>query len=135
MSTQKTATCLSTSKTGLRALVLKAYRDLLKAERETFHGDFERLQAARDQTKKGFLSNANEINQKAILEKVDYAQKVAQIIRKNVVQAVSEDPTRTSFRVLLRESHELGDNYSIKTVRERQIIQGNSKIVGANSCK
>ncbi|CAG8498461.1 8610_t:CDS:2 [Ambispora leptoticha] len=107
----------------LRYAVLKAYRDLLKAQRETFYGDILTLRAARDKTREEFLRNRNLNEESQIQEQINRATEIADTLRRNVVQAVSVDQDKTRFRLMLNENHELGDNNSLKRSQSSASLQ------------
>ncbi|CAG8513855.1 11925_t:CDS:2 [Ambispora gerdemannii] len=121
--TQKKASLMfvksATTSRMLRHAVLRAYRDLLKAQQETFY-------AARDKTREEFLRNRSLNEESQIQEQINRATEIANTLRRNVVQAVSLDQDKTRFRLLLNENHELGDNDSLKLSKSSASLQKSS---------
>ncbi|KAF1806196.1 hypothetical protein FB192DRAFT_1349273 [Mucor lusitanicus] len=70
---------------------IAAYRNLLKTQREVFTGDLKAIQAARKETYSRFMQYKNETNCDVLEEKLELADQVVSLLRKNVVEAVREE--------------------------------------------
>ncbi|KAF8986533.1 hypothetical protein BGZ52_008701, partial [Haplosporangium bisporale] len=76
-----------------RHQVLGAYRNLLKAQKQTFKGDWNTLAAARQRTYTEFDLKRNETDEIKIKEQLELANQVASLLRHNLAQAVQVDDT------------------------------------------
>jgi hypothetical protein len=86
--------------------VLKCYRDLLKAQQFVFKGDTHTLDLARQQTRKMFMK---QVEKEEVKQLVAQGHEMAQLLRRNVVQAVKVQDNR--YRITLDPNvHEMGDN-------------------------
>ncbi|KAF9170006.1 hypothetical protein BGX21_008863 [Mortierella sp. AD011] len=94
-----------------RQQVLGAYRNLLKAQRQTFKGDWNTLAAARQKTYTEFDSKRNETDETKIKEQLELANQVASLLRHNLAQAVKVEGSEA---LQLNEDHELGDNETLR---------------------
>ncbi|KAL9549957.1 hypothetical protein MBANPS3_004972 [Mucor bainieri] len=74
---------------------IAAYRNLLKTQREVFTGDLKAIQAARKETYSRFMQYKNETNCDVLEEKLELADQVSSLLRKNVVEAVREEEGST----------------------------------------
>ncbi|CAI2176072.1 12988_t:CDS:2 [Funneliformis geosporum] len=104
-----------------RYAVFRAYKQLLKVQRETFNEDTYTIKdeficclEAKRKTREEFLKNKDEIDTNKIQECINQANDVASLLQKNVAQAEIENPSEHIFKIKLHERHELGDNKSIK---------------------
>ncbi|KAJ3180286.1 hypothetical protein HDU87_002165 [Geranomyces variabilis] len=113
----------------LRSQVLRAYKDLLRAERKTFEFDSVQITQAREHTRQQFLAQANETDAAKIAQLVKVANQAATIIRKNIVQGV-KDTGRTDgdvYKLRLDSEKEINDNDTIRTATLRQPAQRTGK--------
>ncbi|KAI1298870.1 hypothetical protein EDD11_006741 [Mortierella claussenii] len=90
-----------------RHQVLGAYRNLLKAQRQTF-------KAARHKTYTEFDSKRNETDETKIKEQLELANQVASLLRHNLAQAVRVEGSQDVYSLKLNEDHELGDNETLR---------------------
>ncbi|KAI8594295.1 hypothetical protein EDD21DRAFT_393820 [Dissophora ornata] len=97
-----------------RQQVLGAYRNLLKAQRQTFKGDWNTLAAARQKTYTEFDSKRNETDEIKIKEQLELAEQVASLLRHNLAQAVRIDGSKDVYSLKLNQDHELGDNETLR---------------------
>ena len=74
---------------GRRAEVLSSYRNLLRACRETFSGDYPALAAAFSQARDAFERARHESSDESIQNKVSEAFEAISFLRSNIVQASS----------------------------------------------
>ncbi|KAG2188146.1 hypothetical protein INT44_000897 [Umbelopsis vinacea] len=99
-----------------RAVALGAYRNLLKAQKQTFGADLVALNAARAKTYVEFNNSKNETDPAVVDEKIKLANQVASILKSNIVQGVrKEEETDTDiYKLKFHPGIELGDNDSIR---------------------
>ncbi|KAF9949277.1 hypothetical protein BGZ72_008929 [Mortierella alpina] len=106
-----------------RHQVLGAYRNLLKAQRQTFKGtgsafhvyrDWETLAAARSKTYAEFDTKRNETDETKIKEQLELANQVASLLRHNLAQAVQVEGKDDIYSLKLNKDHELGDNETLR---------------------
>ncbi|KAF9935405.1 hypothetical protein FBU30_000003 [Linnemannia zychae] len=97
-----------------RQQVLGAYRNLLKAQRQTFKGDWVALAAAREKTYTEFSNKRNETDEAKIKEQLELAQQVASLLRHNLAQAVQVEGRSDLYKLRLTGDHELGDNETLR---------------------
>ncbi|KAF9559194.1 hypothetical protein EC968_006673 [Mortierella alpina] len=99
-----------------RHQVLGAYRNLLKAQRQTFKGDWETLtaDAARLKTYTEFDTKRNETDETKIKEQLELANQVASLLRHNLAQAVQVEGKDDIYSLKLNKDHELGDNETLR---------------------
>ncbi|KAF9926753.1 hypothetical protein BGZ75_007447 [Mortierella antarctica] len=97
-----------------RHQVLGAYRNLLKAQRQTFKGDWETLAAARLKTYTEFDIKRNETDEAKIKEQLELANQVASLLRHNLAQAVQVEGKDDIYSLKLNKDHELGDNETLR---------------------
>ncbi|CAO3564887.1 unnamed protein product [Mortierella alpina] len=97
-----------------RHQVLGAYRNLLKAQRQTFKGDWETLAAARLKTYTEFDTKRNETDETKIKEQLELANQVASLLRHNLAQAVQVEGKDDIYSLKLNKDHELGDNETLR---------------------
>ncbi|ORZ03844.1 hypothetical protein BCR43DRAFT_467629 [Syncephalastrum racemosum] len=116
--------------TPSRQAVLSAYRMLLRTQREVFGEDLRTIQAARKETRARFMQNKDESNVDVIEEKLKTADQIASLLRRNVVQGVSEG--EGTFKLRITKDTELGDNDSIKLAKGSH--RKNRKKVAAGCC-
>ncbi|RIA84387.1 hypothetical protein C1645_808800 [Glomus cerebriforme] len=101
--------------TNTRYTVFRAYKQLLRVQKETFKGDTFAIKEAKRKTHEEFLKNKDEIDSNKIQEYINQANEIVSILQKNIVQAKIETaPSEYRFKLQLHEKHELGDNESIK---------------------
>ncbi|KAJ3158868.1 hypothetical protein HDU86_002556 [Geranomyces michiganensis] len=113
----------------LRSQVLRAYKDLLRAEKKTFELDVVQISQARKHTRQQFLAQANETDAAKIAQLIKVANQAATIIRKNVVQGV-KDTTRTDgdvYKLKIDSEKEVNSNDTIRTANKRQPAQRTGK--------
>ncbi|KAG9065478.1 hypothetical protein KI688_001764 [Linnemannia hyalina] len=97
-----------------RHQVLGAYRNLLKAQKLTFKGDWATLAAAREKTYTEFNLKRSETDETKIKEQLHLAEQVASLLRHNLAQAVQVDGNKNLYSLKLNEEHELGDNETLR---------------------
>ncbi|KAG0373968.1 Complex III assembly factor lyrm7 [Mortierella sp. AD032] len=97
-----------------RQQVLGAYRNLLKAQKQTFKGDWATLAAAREKTYTEFNLKRNETDEAKIKEQFELATQVASLLRHNLAQAVQIEGKNDIYSLKLNENHELGDNETLR---------------------
>ncbi|KAF9947496.1 hypothetical protein BGZ70_002645 [Mortierella alpina] len=90
-----------------RHQVLGAYRNLLKAQRQTF-------KAARLKTYTEFDTKRNEMDEIKIKEQLELANQVASLLRHNLAQAVQVEGKDDIYSLKLNQDHELGDNETLR---------------------
>ncbi|KAF9349191.1 hypothetical protein BGX26_012500 [Mortierella sp. AD094] len=94
-----------------RQQVLGAYRNLLKAQRQTF-------KAARQKTYTEFDIKRNETDEAKIKEQLELAHQVASLLRHNLAQAVKIEGSGSEsgdvYSLKLNKDHELGDNETLR---------------------
>ncbi|KAF9316208.1 hypothetical protein BG003_002249 [Podila horticola] len=106
-----------------RHQVLGAYRNLLKAQRQTF-------KAARQRTYTEFDLKRNETDETKIKEQLELANQVASLLRHNLAQAVQVDDTDV-YSLKLNENHELGDNETLRQASKlRRLKNAEGKSTG-----
>ncbi|RGB36521.1 hypothetical protein C1646_697041 [Rhizophagus diaphanus] len=102
-----------------RYAVFRAYKQLLRIQKETFKGDTFAIREAKRETYEKFLNNKDEIDINKIQEYINQANEVASILQKNIAQVIIEkDPLEYRFKIQLHKNHELGDNESIKKLKK-----------------
>ncbi|TFK55200.1 hypothetical protein OE88DRAFT_1732462 [Heliocybe sulcata] len=98
----------------LQAAARSAYRSLWRASAVTFSGDAPVLQAFRVKMKTEYVQGRSQTDSKLYEEKVQLAKEVADMLRRNLVQARkvghTEESDKEVWRVRLTEHSELGDN-------------------------
>ncbi|KAK3819810.1 MAG: hypothetical protein J3Q66DRAFT_162849 [Benniella sp.] len=97
-----------------RQQVLSAYRNLLRAQHQTFKGDWATLSAARQKTYVEFDSKRNETDEAKIKEQLELANQVASLLRHNLAQAVRVEGSDNVYSLQLNSDHELGDNETLR---------------------
>ncbi|KAF9186978.1 hypothetical protein BGZ51_009862 [Haplosporangium sp. Z 767] len=97
-----------------RQQVLGAYRNLLKAQKQTFKGDWTTLAAARQKTYNEFETKRNETDETKIKEQLELANQVASLLRHNLAQAVQIEGKKDVYSLKLNKDHELGDNETLR---------------------
>ncbi|KAF9215848.1 hypothetical protein CPC16_002478 [Podila verticillata] len=113
-----------------RHQVLGAYRNLLKAQKQTFKGDWNTLAAARQRTYTEFDLKRNETDEIKIKEQLELANQVASLLRHNLAQAVQVDDTDV-YSLKLNEDHELGDNETLRQASKlRRLKNAEGKSTG-----
>ncbi|KAM3584275.1 hypothetical protein VKS41_003099 [Umbelopsis sp. WA50703] len=100
-----------------RAVALRAYRNLLQAQRQTFGSDLVTLQAARAKTHTEFNNYRNESDPAVVEEKINLANQVASILRSNIVQGVRKEEKDDVYQLKFHSGIELGDNDSIRNAK------------------
>ncbi|KAF9429573.1 hypothetical protein BGZ94_010279 [Podila epigama] len=113
-----------------RQQVLGAYRNLLKAQRQTFKGDWTTLAAARQKTHTEFDLKRNETDETKIKEQLELANQVASLLRHNLAQAVQIDNSDV-YSLKLTPEHELGDNETLRQASKlRRLKNAEGKATG-----
>ncbi|KAG0339469.1 hypothetical protein BG000_002017 [Podila horticola] len=113
-----------------RHQVLRAYKNLLKAQKQTFKGDWNTLAAARQRTYTEFDLKRNETDETKIKEQLELANQVASLLRHNLAQAVQVDDTDV-YSLKLNENHELGDNETLRQASKlRRLKNAEGKSTG-----
>ncbi|KAG2181347.1 hypothetical protein INT43_008930 [Umbelopsis isabellina] len=100
-----------------RAVALRAYKNLLQAQRQTFGSDLVTLQAARAKTYNEFNNYKNESDPAVVEEKINLANQVASILRSNIVQGVRKEQKDDIYQLKFHSGIELGDNDSIRKAK------------------
>ncbi|KAF9348314.1 hypothetical protein BGX34_002554 [Mortierella sp. NVP85] len=90
-----------------RQQVLSAYRNLLRAQHQTF-------KAARQKTYVEFNSKRNETDEAKIKEQLELANQVASLLRHNLAQAIRVEGSDNVYSLQLNSDHELGDNETLR---------------------
>ncbi|GES96838.1 complex III assembly factor LYRM7 [Rhizophagus clarus] len=81
-----------------RYAVFRAYKQLLRIQKETFKGDKFAIREARRETYKKFLNNKDEIDTNKIQKYINQANEVASILQKNIAQVLIEkEPSEYRF--------------------------------------
>ncbi|KAG0028782.1 hypothetical protein BGZ81_004430 [Podila clonocystis] len=113
-----------------RHQVLGAYRNLLKAQKQTFKGDWNTLAAARQRTYTEFDLKRNETDDEKIKEQLELANQVASLLRHNLAQAVQVEDTDV-YSLKLNKDHELGDNETLRQASKlRRLKNAEGKSTG-----
>ncbi|KAH8549838.1 hypothetical protein BGW37DRAFT_468913 [Umbelopsis sp. PMI_123] len=102
-----------------RAVALGAYRNLLKAQKQTFGADLATFNAARAKAYEEFNNSRNETDAAVIEEKIALANQVASILRSNIVQGVRKEEEKDTdiYQLKFHPGIELGDNDSIRKAK------------------
>ncbi|KIP04799.1 hypothetical protein PHLGIDRAFT_75374 [Phlebiopsis gigantea 11061_1 CR5-6] len=102
----------------LRATARAAYRDFLRASAITFAGDATLKSAFKLKLRNEILPDASTTDQKAFEEKINLTRDIAEVLRKNIVQArrvESASPQdKEKWQLRMTKHTELGDNDSVK---------------------
>ncbi|KDQ59523.1 hypothetical protein JAAARDRAFT_624063 [Jaapia argillacea MUCL 33604] len=101
---------------SLQAAARSAYRSLYRASGSTFKGDEHVLRAFRDKMRAEYVQGRSQTDPALYEEKVNLANEVATILRRNVVQArkVVEKSSEDVYELRFTEHSELGENDTIK---------------------
>ncbi|CCM03690.1 uncharacterized protein FIBRA_05835 [Fibroporia radiculosa] len=104
---------------SLLASARAAYRDVLRASASTFTGDLHVRTAFRLKIRNEVLTYPPPADPKQCEEKIRLTKEIADVLRKNVVQAVKVESTDgpeaiERFKMRITEHTELGDNDTIK---------------------
>ncbi|KAK7689118.1 hypothetical protein QCA50_007809 [Cerrena zonata] len=105
---------------SLRASARAAYRDLLRAASTTFAGDPTVQNAFRLKMRNEILPSSSTTDPSQFEQKVTLAREVADVLRKNIVQARkvnSPSAEQDRYQLRITKDTELGDNESIKNPR------------------
>ncbi|OBZ75329.1 putative peptide chain release factor C12orf65, mitochondrial [Grifola frondosa] len=106
------------SSQSLLASARSAYRHVLRASSSTFAGDPLVLNAFRLKIRNEILPYGREVDPKQLQEKVTLVREIADVLRKNVVQAQKVDHAssdeKEKWKVRITEHTELGSNDSIQ---------------------
>ncbi|KAI9094866.1 hypothetical protein DFS34DRAFT_627487 [Phlyctochytrium arcticum] len=102
------------STTPLRSQVLRAYKDLLRAQKKTFEADQPQINNARLYTRQQFLERKDEVDPAEVGKLLKTAQQAAVIIRKNIVQGVKKPNDNETYVLKLDEEKEVNSNDTIK---------------------
>ncbi|KAF8942681.1 hypothetical protein BGZ47_006226 [Haplosporangium gracile] len=118
-----------------RHQILGAYRNLLKAQKQTFKGDWATLAAAREKTYIEFNLKRNETDETKIKEQLHLAEQVASLLRHNLAQAVQVEGKNDLYSLKLNEEHELGDNETLRQASKlRRLTNQQAGGCGSPSC-
>ncbi|KAI0086639.1 RF-1 domain-containing protein [Irpex rosettiformis] len=98
---------------SLQASARAAYRELLRAASVTFAGDALVQNAFKLKMRSEVIPNASVTDPQAFTEKVTLAKEIADVLRRNVVQARKAE-NREAWEINITKDTELGDNESIK---------------------
>ncbi|TPX62898.1 hypothetical protein PhCBS80983_g00075 [Powellomyces hirtus] len=109
--------------TPIRSQVLRAYKDLLRAQRKTFEQDVFQISQAHQYTRQQFLKEKDETDPVKLAKLVKTAYQAATIIRKNVVQGVKSEKKDDAYLLKLDAEKEINSNDTIKLAKERQPAQ------------
>ncbi|KAH9857678.1 RF-1 domain-containing protein [Lenzites betulinus] len=112
---------MSTPQT-LLASARSAYRSALRASASTFQGDTVVRNAFRDKIRHEVLPYNPQIEAKQFEEKVTLVREIADVLRKNIVQARKVEEAKSAqekelWELNIREETELGSNDSIKQAK------------------
>ncbi|EIW60830.1 uncharacterized protein TRAVEDRAFT_36415 [Trametes versicolor FP-101664 SS1] len=107
---------------ALLASARSAYRSALRASASTFQGDAVVRNAFRSKIRGEVLPYNPQIDAKQFEEKVTLVREIADVLRKNVVQARKIEEAQTAeekelWELNIRKDTELGSNDSIKTAK------------------
>lgn len=102
------------------AAARSAYRSLYRASAATFSGDERVLRAFRDKMRHDTLAGRSQTDTQLYEQNVTLAREVADVLRKNIVQAqkIAEPSTvdgQETWKLRLTKDTELADNDSIKS--------------------
>ncbi|KAG8627425.1 hypothetical protein KVT40_004908 [Elsinoe batatas] len=99
-----------------KTVALFAYREVMRAIRDTFKGDQMMAFKAREEARKQFRAGRDTKKPGSVVEEeaIEHALAVAQILRENVVQGEGARGAPNHYKLNIRESTERGDNESIK---------------------
>ena len=123
------ATTAFTSAQRQRAVAL--YRTLMRTTRDLFRGDQRALLAARQETRRRFLSAKEERDPAKIDEGLDMGEQVNYILKHNVVQGVADkEAENATYKLRFTEHTELGSNDTIKQVRPAPTLSEIEKTKG-----
>ncbi|CAO3610707.1 unnamed protein product [Cunninghamella blakesleeana] len=117
--------------TPSKQAAISAYRNLLKTQKQVFGSDTKAIIAAKKETYARFMQNKDETNTDVLEEKLNLANQVASLLKKNVIQAESNDGS--NFKLNITEDTELGDNDSIKKAKGSH-RKGKGKRKAVSSC-
>jgi len=96
----------------LQASARAAYRSIFRAAGSTFSGDPEILRAFVAKTRNDFVAARSQTDETAYAESVKFANEVAQVLRKNLVQGRLQQDGVYNLRIT--PETELGSNDTIK---------------------
>ncbi|KAI0329834.1 hypothetical protein GY45DRAFT_1252005 [Cubamyces sp. BRFM 1775] len=107
---------------ALLASARSAYRSALRASASTFRGDTVVRNAFRDKVRNDLLPYNPEMDAKQFEQKVTLVKEIADVLRKNVVQARKVEEARGPdekeiWELNIREDTELGSNETIKQAK------------------
>ncbi|KAH9890657.1 RF-1 domain-containing protein [Cubamyces lactineus] len=107
---------------ALLASARSAYRSALRASASTFRGDTVVRNAFRDKVRNDLLPYNPEMDAKQFEQKVTLVREIADVLRKNVVQARKVEEARGPdekeiWELNIREDTELGSNETIKQAK------------------
>ncbi|KAH7340328.1 hypothetical protein B0J17DRAFT_315048 [Rhizoctonia solani] len=105
---------------ALKSSALSAYRALFRASGATFAGDDRVLYAFRDKIRTETVAGRQEVDPVEYEARVKHAFEVADVLRKNVVQAVKQgDAEDASWKLRMTSDIELGSNEAVKAPYSR----------------
>ncbi|KAJ9621259.1 Mitochondrial zinc maintenance protein 1, mitochondrial [Taxawa tesnikishii (nom. ined.)] len=100
-----------------RFVVLATYRQLLRATRIAFQGDYDTLTNARRFARQNFDQNKTvRVGSIEAANGIEHAQSVTKILRENVVQG-SKSGAEEKFKLRIHEETERGDNETIRKLK------------------
>ncbi|KAF9815431.1 hypothetical protein IEO21_04602 [Rhodonia placenta] len=111
---------------AIRASARAAYRDVLRASAVTFTGDDVVRSAFRAMIRNDVMAPSQPSDSKQLQEKIKLTREIAEVLRKNIVQAVKIEEARDPesfdrFKLNITEHTELGSN---DTIRDPQPVVG-----------
>ncbi|CAG0894922.1 unnamed protein product [Darwinula stevensoni] len=89
-------------------LVFRSYRRLLRTSQRVFDKDFQALQAAREEIRKGFKDKKHINDTETITQLIKYADEVEEVLRTSVIQGQRMDEDK--YRLMVREDVQKFDN-------------------------
>ncbi|KAG8763063.1 hypothetical protein FRC11_006257 [Ceratobasidium sp. 423] len=105
---------------ALKSSARSAYRALFRASGATFSGDDRVLYAFRDKVRTETVAGRQEVDPVEYEARVKHAFEVADVLKKNVVQAVKEgEGEDTAWRLRMTSDTELGSNEGVKAPYSR----------------
>ncbi|CAE6515541.1 unnamed protein product [Rhizoctonia solani] len=105
---------------GLKSSARSAYRALFRASGATFSGDDRVLYAFRDKVRTETVAGRQELDPVEYEARVKHAIEVAEVLKKNVVQAVKEGEGKdAAWKLRMTSDTELGSNEGVKAPYSR----------------
>ncbi|KAJ1310332.1 hypothetical protein OPQ81_007071 [Rhizoctonia solani] len=105
---------------ALKSSARSAYRSLFRASGATFSGDDRVLHAFRDKVRTETIAGRQEADPVEYEARVKHAFEVAEVLRKNVVQAVKQgEGENSTWKLRMTSDTELGSNEGVKAPYSR----------------